>query len=77
MNLDLAAENFKYSIHIDIRELMSLEDVMGELNSGPNGELIYCMEHLEENSKDWLAEQLKDYLDDDFSSKSSSILIHE
>lgn len=66
VNLDPAAENFKYSVAIDIRELISLEDVMEELNLGPNGGLIYCMEHLEENLEDWLAEQLEDYLDDDY-----------
>ena len=32
---------------------------------------------LEENLEDWLVEQLEDYLDDDSSSKSSLILIHE
>lgn len=66
VNLDPAAEDFKYSVAIDIRELISLEDVMEELNLGPNGGLIYCMEHLEENLEDWLAEQLEDYLDDDY-----------
>ena len=30
---------------IDIRELISLEDVMEELQLGPNGGLIYCMEY--------------------------------
>lgn len=29
----------------DIRELISLEDVMEELGLGPNGGLIYCMEY--------------------------------
>jgi len=29
----------------DIRELISLEDVMEELKLGPNGGLIYCMEY--------------------------------
>ena len=77
MNLDPIAENFNYAVAIDIRELISLEDVMEELNQGPNGGLIYCIEHLEENLEDCLTEQLKDYLDDDSSSKSSSILIHE
>ena len=30
---------------LDIRELISLEDVMEELQLGPNGGLIYCMEY--------------------------------
>lgn len=29
---------------IDIRDLITLEDVMEELDYGPNGGLIYCLE---------------------------------
>ncbi|XP_078432794.1 P-loop containing nucleoside triphosphate hydrolases superfamily protein isoform X2 [Wolffia australiana] len=50
----------------DIRELISLDDVMEELDLGPNGGLIYCMEHLQENLDDWLEEELANYLDDDY-----------
>jgi hypothetical protein len=32
-------------IFVDIRELISLDDVMEELGMGPNGGLIYCMEY--------------------------------
>lgn len=28
----------------DIRELITLEDVMTEMNYGPNGGLVYCFE---------------------------------
>lgn len=66
MNLDPAAEHFDYPVAMDIRELISLDDVMEELGLGPNGGLIYCMEHLEENLDDWLAEELDNYLDDDY-----------
>lgn len=66
VNLDPAAENFDYPVAMDIRELVSLEDVMEELGLGPNGGLIYCMEHLEENLDDWLTEELDNYLDDDY-----------
>lgn len=51
---------------MDIRELISLDDVMGELGLGPNSGLIYCMEHLEENLDDCLTEELDNYLDDDY-----------
>lgn len=44
MNLDPAAEHFEYPVAIDIRDLISLADVIEELNYGPNGGLIYCME---------------------------------
>jgi GPN-loop GTPase len=29
---------------VDIRDLISVEDVMEELGYGPNGGLVYCME---------------------------------
>ena len=45
MNLDPAAEEMLYEPSVDIRELISLEDVMEELELGPNGGLIYCMEY--------------------------------
>ena len=53
VNLDPAAEHFKYKCDIDIRDLIGLDDVMEELKLGPNGALIYCMEYLLLNL-DWL-----------------------
>lgn len=44
VNLDPAAESFEYEPAIDIRELVSLTDVMQELGFGPNGGLVYCFE---------------------------------
>ena len=46
VNLDPAAEtdSFEYAPSIDIRELISLPDVMSELGYGPNGGLVYCFE---------------------------------
>ena len=38
---------------VDIRDLISLEDVMSEMKLGPNGGLIYCMEYLIDNI-DWI-----------------------
>ncbi|KAL6555667.1 hypothetical protein OROMI_011006 [Orobanche minor] len=74
VNLDPAAENFNYPVAMyevlamlsDIRELVSLEDVMEELGLGPNGGLLYCMEQLEDNMDDWLTEELDNYMDDDY-----------
>lgn len=43
-NLDPAAERFEYEPSIDIRDLITLEDVMKEMGLGPNGGLIYCFE---------------------------------
>ena len=76
-NLDPAAEKFEYEptiginiLIIDIRELITLEDVMDELGLGPNGGLIYCLEFNFPNfrfllkNQDWLEEQIADYNDD-------------
>ncbi|OJJ49698.1 hypothetical protein ASPZODRAFT_128204 [Penicilliopsis zonata CBS 506.65] len=49
VNLDPAAETFQYEPDLDIRELITLEDVMEELGLGPNGGLIYCFEFLLQN----------------------------
>ncbi|KAL8712275.1 MAG: hypothetical protein Q9220_003426 [cf. Caloplaca sp. 1 TL-2023] len=49
VNLDPAAEDFTYEPDLDIKDLISLEDVMEEMGLGPNGGLIYCFEFLLEN----------------------------
>lgn len=54
VNLDPAAETFAYTPDLDIRELISLEDVMEEMSLGPNGGLIFCFEFLMQNL-DWLS----------------------
>jgi hypothetical protein len=60
VNLDPAAEHFEYPVAIDIRDLISLEDVMEEMDLGPNGGLVYCMEYLVSHL-DWLSEQIQDF----------------
>jgi Conserved hypothetical ATP binding protein len=44
INLDPAAEAFKYACSVDIRDLISVDDVMQEMGYGPNGALIFAME---------------------------------
>jgi len=63
VNLDPAAENFNYNVSIDIRNLITIDDVMEELNYGPNGALVYCMEYLVSNI-DWLKKEIGYYEDD-------------
>eukprot|EP01089_Gocevia_fonbrunei_P002550 TRINITY_DN12501_c0_g1_i1.p1 TRINITY_DN12501_c0_g1~~TRINITY_DN12501_c0_g1_i1.p1 ORF type:complete len:277 (-),score=53.82 TRINITY_DN12501_c0_g1_i1:32-862(-) len=63
VNLDPAAEVFNYPVSIDIKELVSIEAVTEELGFGPNGGLVYCMEHLLQNL-DWLEEQVGEFEDD-------------
>jgi len=67
VNLDPAAECFNYECSVDVRDLISVEDVMEDkkLALGPNGALIYCMEYLVENLS-WLHEQLNETEDDYF-----------
>ena len=55
-NLDPAAERFDYPLSLDIRDLISVEDVQEELKLGPNGALVYAMEYFEEHIDDWFAE---------------------
>lgn len=65
INLDPAAEEFVYEPDVDIRELITLEDVMEEMHLGPNGGLIYCFEFLLENMDfitDALEEVTEEYL---------------
>lgn len=44
VNLDPAATSFDYEPAVDIRDLIDLQDVMEELEFGPNGGLVYCFE---------------------------------
>jgi GTPase SAR1 family protein len=64
-NLDPAAEYYQYDAEFDIRDLISLEEVMEEYGYGPNGGLVYCMEYLFQNS-DWLKEELENFSDDEY-----------
>ncbi|KYQ92383.1 GPN-loop GTPase 3 [Tieghemostelium lacteum] len=63
INLDPAAEVFQYPVSIDIKNLVTVDEVMDELKYGPNGGLVYAMEYLVENM-DWLVDELGDYEDD-------------
>ena len=63
-NLDPATDTISYRVAFDIRELISLSDVMEELDLGPNGGLLYCMEYLLENSN-WLRNEIEKFHDDE------------
>lgn len=49
VNLDFANDELPYSAVIDVRDLVALERVMEECQLGPNGGLVYCMDHLVSN----------------------------
>lgn len=57
VNLDPAAETFEHTPDLDIKDLISLEDVMEDMKLGPNGGLIFCFEFLMQNLE-WLTEGL-------------------
>lgn len=63
VNLDPAAEPSQYEFTVDIRDLISLQDVMEEMELGPNGGLVYCFEYLLQNL-DWLDEEIGEFNDE-------------
>ncbi|XP_074028591.1 GPN-loop GTPase 3 [Leptinotarsa decemlineata] len=65
VNLDPAAEHFQYNPLVDIRELIQVQDTMEDedLQFGPNGGLVFCIEYLLENS-DWLRDKIGDQDED-------------
>ena len=65
INLDPAAESFKYNCDIDIRELITVVDVMLRKKLGPNGALVYCMEYLLDHI-DWLEEQIETFAENSY-----------
>ena len=59
INLDFANDSLPFDVNIDVRELISLENVMKEFSLGPNGGIMYCMEYLLEHY-DWLENKIKE-----------------
>lgn len=58
VNLDPANDHTSYSPDIDVRDLITLDEVMEEEKLGPNGAMLYALEELEHNFE-WLEEGLK------------------
>ena len=63
INMDPACEQFSYTASGDIRDLITVDEVIDEQLLGPNGGLIYAFEYMLENSV-WLEEQLGDFAED-------------
>ncbi|KAL9937624.1 hypothetical protein V8E36_003169 [Tilletia maclaganii] len=57
VNLDPANHTVPYEPAISLSELITVQDVMEELQLGPNGAMLYCLEYLEANL-DWLERKL-------------------
>ena len=58
VNLDPANDRTSYPCALDVRDLVTLEEIMQNDELGPNGSVLYALEELEHNF-DWLAEKLK------------------
>ncbi|KAL2044372.1 hypothetical protein N7G274_003077 [Stereocaulon virgatum] len=58
VNLDPANDRTSYPCALDIRDLITLEEIMEDTELGPNGGVLYALEELEHN-KEWLEEGLK------------------
>mmetsp|Transcript_10502 Transcript_10502/g.42458 ORF Transcript_10502/g.42458 Transcript_10502/m.42458 type:complete len:314 (-) Transcript_10502:636-1577(-) len=59
VNLDPAADQLPYTPDVDVRELITVEDAMREMEFGPNGGLVYCMEYLAFSHLAWLETKLR------------------
>ena len=58
VNLDPANDRTSYPAGLDIRDLVTLDEVMEMEELGPNGGTLYALEELEGNME-WLEEGLK------------------
>lgn len=60
INLDPANEKQPYpNCALDIRDYVTLEDVMNEMNLGPNGGLMYALESIDENGVELLINSIQ------------------
>eukprot|EP01033_Poteriospumella_lacustris_P010264 gene10264-7287_t len=57
INLDFANDTLPYTATIDVRNFLTLQDVMEKHELGPNGGLVFCMEMLRENLQ-WLVDEI-------------------
>lgn len=58
VNLDPANDLTAYEPAIDVRALITIEDIMSNDELGPNGSVLYALEELEHNL-DWLKQKLQ------------------
>ncbi|KAJ5488564.1 GPN-loop GTPase 2 [Penicillium diatomitis] len=63
VNLDPANDRTSYPCALDVRDLVTLEEIMDEHKLGPNGATLYALEDLEENFE-WLETGLKELGED-------------
>ena len=59
VNLDPANDQTSYPCALDVRDLVTLDEIMKDEELGPNGAVLYALEELEHNFE-WLGQGLKD-----------------
>src|SRR3954463_6392868 len=59
VNLDPANDRTGYPCALDVRDLVTLDEIMRDEELGPNGGVMYALEELEHNI-DWLEKGLGD-----------------
>ena len=58
INLDPGNDHTSYSCALDVRSLITLEEIMDEDDLGPNGAVLYALEEVEHNWE-WLKQGLE------------------
>jgi GTPase SAR1 family protein len=59
VNLDPANDHTSYQPAVDVRDLVTIDEIMQQEDLGPNGGVLFALEELEQNF-DWLEESLKE-----------------
>jgi GTPase SAR1 family protein len=59
VNLDPANDHTSYQPALDVRDLVTIDEIMEQETLGPNGGVLFALEELEHNF-DWLEEGLKE-----------------
>ena len=59
VNLDPANDRTSYKAAVDVRDLVTLDEIMKDDELGPNGGVLYALEELEHNFE-WLEGKLKE-----------------
>lgn len=60
VNLDPANDKTSYPAAVDVRNLITIDEIMKDEALGPNGGVLYALEELEHNFE-WLEKELKEH----------------
>ncbi|EGV63896.1 hypothetical protein PSN45_004023 [Yamadazyma tenuis] len=71
INLDPANDSVPYPVDLDIRDYITVEEIMDELSLGPNGSLMYAMTNLSDHLIEEFIQEVKELV------KSGSYLVFD